>query len=58
MKKLNNSERELWIQNDEGLYRWLMSERRLGGGVRGFIRRNREAIDKAITAVLDRKPRR
>mgnify|MGYP001323047170 CR=1 FL=1 len=32
--KLNDRERELWIMNDEGLYRWYQSElqRRKKGG--------------------------
>jgi len=54
--RLNNREREQWIANDEGLYRWQRSERRMGGGVRGFIKRNKTEIDAVICAVLNRKP--
>lgn len=25
---LNDSEREQWVNNDEGLYRWMLAERR------------------------------
>jgi len=28
IKPLNDSEREQWINNDEGLYNWMLSERR------------------------------
>ena len=55
-RKLNNQDREQWINNDEGLYRWMQSESRMGGGIRGFIKRNRAEIDAAILKVLDRKP--
>jgi peptidoglycan hydrolase-like protein with peptidoglycan-binding domain len=54
--RLNNSEREQWINNDEGLYNWYMAERKMGGGMSAFIKRNREQIDAAILSVLDRKP--
>ena len=46
--RINDRERELWVMNDEGLYRWYQSERRMKGGIRGFIRRHRAEIDAAI----------
>lgn len=46
---MNDSEREQWIINDEGLYNW---QRRSGMGMTRFIRENREEIDKTINGVL------
>lgn len=56
--RLNDREREQWINNDEGLYRWYQSEtrRRGSGGMRGFIRANKAEIDRAICRVLGREP--
>lgn len=45
---MNNTERELWIANDEGLYDWW---RMSGLSKREFIKNNREEIDKAIENV-------
>ena len=52
MKKqtLNNSDREQWIDNDEGLYRWWKQSRL---SKRNFIKENKEDIDKAILNVLN-----
>jgi len=52
----NDEERELWVRNDEGLYRWWRSE--MGGErkLRQFIRENRTAIDEAIDRVLNKEP--
>jgi hypothetical protein len=56
---IDNHERELWINNDEGLYRWYQQEsRRKKGGMRAFIKRNRAEIDAAIRSVVDREPAR
>ena len=54
--RLDNREREQWIQNDESLYNWYKSETRRGRSMRDFIKRNRTEIDTAIRRVLDRKP--
>jgi len=57
MYRLNNSERELWINNDEGLYRWYRLWRISNkGGIRAFIRENREELDGCILRVLGREP--
>ena len=49
MVSINNEERETWVLNDEWLYneckRW---RRRNKGGMRGFIRANRNVIDRVI----------
>lgn len=51
---MNDSEREMWVNNDEDLYRW----RKLSGqSIRNFIRENREELTRIIQAVLDSKPR-
>lgn len=42
---MNDRERELWVQNDEGLYRWWKSSRL---ALRAFLRENREEIDRGI----------
>lgn len=53
-KKLNDSDREDWINNDEGLYNW---QRGSGLSMRNFIRANRAAIDEHINTQLNKKPR-
>jgi hypothetical protein len=54
---IDDHERELWVNNDEGLYRWYQQEsRRMKGGMRAFIKRNRAEIDAAIRGVRDRDP--
>ncbi len=45
---MNNTEREQWIDNDEGLYDWWKSSRL---SKREFIRQNRAEIDAAIQNV-------
>lgn len=52
-RRLNNSEREQWINNDEGLYNW---KRRSRLSMREFIRQNREELDRLILAQLNRAP--
>lgn len=49
---MNNREREMWIDNDEGLYCWWKSSRQ---SKRKFIRENRAAIDAAIETVTSGK---
>jgi hypothetical protein len=45
---VNNTEREQWIDNDEGLYDWWKSS---GLSKREFIKQNRAEIDAAIENV-------
>lgn len=52
MRRLNDDERDQWIDNDEGLYRWWKSSRQ---SKRAFIRENRAELDRLILAVLDGK---
>lgn len=47
-QKHNDSERQDWINNDEGLYNWKRSS---GLSMREFIRQNRAEIDAAIDNV-------
>lgn len=54
---MNDNEREQWVNNDEGLYRWFLSWKRTNrGGMRGFLRANRAEIDNAINRALGRGP--
>lgn len=46
---MNDSEREDWINNDEGLYLWWKSTRQ---SMRNFIRENRKEITRIIQAAL------
>jgi len=53
-KNMDDRERELWVRNDEGLYRdW----RRSRLSMREYIKQNRAMLTEAIEAVLNRKPR-
>ena len=47
---MNDTERELWVSNDEGLYLWWQSQE---CSMRKFIRENRKEIDEAIDRVLN-----
>ena len=49
---MNNTEREQWIDNDEGLHNWWKSSRM---SKRGFIKANRVEIDTAIENVTSNK---
>ena len=49
---MNNAERILWIDNDEGLYSWWRSSHK---SKVSFIKENREEIDQTITNVLGNK---
>lgn len=46
---MNDRERELWVMNDEGLYRWFKRSRQ---GMRRFIRDNREELTQIIQRAL------
>ena len=46
---MNNRERQMWIDNDEGLYLWWKSSRQ---PMAKFIKENREEIDSAINNAL------
>lgn len=51
---MNDKERILWIDNDEGLYDWYRQWCRSNrGGKSAFIRANRAEIDAAINPVLN-----
>lgn len=47
---MNDTEREEWVNNDEGLYLWWKSSR---VGITTFIRQNRKEIDQAIKGARD-----
>ena len=47
---MNDTERQQWIENDEGLYDWQRSSRL---PMREFIRQNRADIDACIKPVVD-----
>jgi hypothetical protein len=51
--RLNDHEREQWINNDEGLYDWWQRSR---CSMRQFIRENREELDSLILAALSQQP--
>ena len=50
---INDTDRENWIANDEGLYRWHLRSKL---SLRTFIRLNREGIDAHIRMVNNREP--
>ena len=52
-QRLNDTEREQWVNNDEGLYNWW---RRSHQSMRQFIRKNRTELDAAINQALNVKP--
>jgi hypothetical protein len=49
---MNNDERSIWVDNDEGLYNWWKSSRL---SKRKFIKENKAEIDKAIVNVTSAK---
>jgi len=51
----NDSERELWVLNDEGLYNW---QRFSGKSMRKFIREHRREIDEIIVNAVTKKTRK
>lgn len=46
---MNNTEREMWVLNDYGLYTWFKSSRL---SMTKFLKINRDEIDKAIKGAL------
>jgi hypothetical protein len=50
---ITNSEIELWLDNDEGLYNWFRSSRK---SKREFIKENKEELKALIQSVINRKP--
>ena len=52
---MNDTERDEWIDNDEGLYGWWKSS---GESKQNFIRANRVEIDRTIDNMLsgDNRP--
>ena len=51
---MNDTERTMWVDNDEGLYNWWRSSRL---SKREFIRKHRKELDDAIGNVTEgRKP--
>jgi len=51
---MNDSERERWVDNDEGLHDLYADwKRRNKGGMRAFVRAHREVIDELATGVMD-----
>lgn len=46
---MNDTEREQWIDNDEGLYLWWKGSRQ---SMRAFVRENRAELDRAINRAL------
>lgn len=51
--RLNDRERSMWIDNDEGLYNWWRSSRLSKSA---FIRENKAELDAAILRALGREP--
>ena len=51
---MNRNERENWVLNDEGLYRWFIGSRL---SMSAFLKRHRETLDAAIKRYLDEPPR-
>lgn len=50
---MNDDEREKWVLNDEGLYRWQQRSRL---SMRAFIRQNRGEIDTIIDKAQNGDP--
>jgi hypothetical protein len=50
---MNDREREIWIDNDEGLYRWQIASKL---SKRAFVRRYRAEITAHILAVVKKPP--
>ena len=48
---MNDTERELWVNNEETLYNWWKSTRQ---SLRAFVRGNRKIIDGIIDSVIHR----
>ena len=50
---MNDSEREMWVLNDEGLYN---DQRHSRLSMTAYIRGNRAELDAYIKRVLDKEP--
>ena len=50
---MNDREREMWIRNDEGLYRWWRRSRQ---SMRAFVREHRARLDLIIRTARDAAP--
>ena len=53
---MNDEDREQWIDNDEGLYRWWRSSRQPNGkrmSKRQFVKENRQELTEAINNMLN-----
>lgn len=57
MKKvtINDTDREQWVMNDEGLYSWWKKEMRGERRLREFVRAHRAEIDHAIRTATEPK---
>ena len=51
--RLNDMDREQWVNNDEGLFNWFHYSRL---SMRQFIRDNRAELDECILRVLNAEP--
>ena len=51
---MNDTEREQWVNNDEGLYSWWRSSRL---SMRAFIRENRAELTNCIQRALNLPPK-
>lgn len=47
---MDDNERKMWVNNDEGLYNWWKSSRM---SLTAFVKENRAEIDEAINSVLN-----
>jgi len=52
-RRRNDDERQMWIDNEEGLYGWWKST---GQSMRVFIRENRKQLDAVIDRALSAEP--
>jgi aspartate/tyrosine/aromatic aminotransferase len=48
---MDDKERQMWVMNDEGLYRWWKSERK---GISDFIKEHRQELTDIINKKLGR----
>jgi hypothetical protein len=48
---MNDSDREQWVMNDEGLYRWWRSTRQ---NISTFVRANRAELTRLINKAMGR----
>jgi len=46
---MNNTEREMWVLNDEGLYNWFRSSR---VSMTLFLKENRNELDECIGGAI------